>query len=192
MQKTIIYLTLSSLLTLSGCSDKKKEEKTESKQKIHNKDISEKEPNSIKESNTSRPTTQILKPFKPTLEANISQEEIVTESLENLETDALKSIQPQITKEMQKIPDCLEKAENKEEAFACSKQLRALNKELALAMGDFSDDTPEGYDDTFIWNEETKVNMIKEIEAGTRAMQEMQACMEASRSSEELKNCLKP
>jgi hypothetical protein len=86
----------------------------------------------------------------------------------------------------------LENAETKEEAFACSQKLRDLNKELAMAMGDFSEEGIEAYDKDFEWNEETKINMIQEIEAGTQAMQEMQTCMETSTSTEELDKCLRP
>jgi len=188
MQKIMISLTLSSLLFLSGCSEKKKESKPLEKQETQNQKISEKHPSTLEDTNKQ----PIEKPFKPSLEVNTTQEEISTQSLENLEADAFKAIQPRITEEMRKIPDCLEKAASKEEAFACSQTLRKLNKELAMAMGDFNNDMPQEYDEDFVWDEETKVNMIKEIEAGTQAMQEMQSCMEASKTPEELESCLKP
>ena len=186
MQKIMMSLALSSFLLLSGCSDKKKESKPIAKQEIQSQKISEKELNAIEDTNKQ----EAVQPFKPSIETNITQEEVITESLDDLETDAFKTIQPQITKEMQKIPDCLEKAETKEEAFGCSKQLRALNKELAVAMGDFRNDAPEGYDDDFVWDEETKVNMIKEIEASIIGMQSMQTCIEVSKTPKELEQCL--
>lgn len=190
MSKIMISLTLSTLLLLSGCSEKKKKEEKKIAQiekKIQKEITIKKEDNTSSNINSE----QVFKPFKPNIETNIS-EVIVTENLEELESEAFKTIQPHITEEMQKIPDCLERAESKEEAFSCSKALRALNKELAMSMGDFTEEAPEAYDDEFVWNEETKINMIKEIDAGTQAMQEMQTCMETSKTPEELEKCLKP
>jgi len=187
MKHVIISLSILSLF-FTGCSEKKKENKEPVKAKIIQKD------DALKESNVSgtHMSVKILKPFKPTLESNVSQEEVITESLEELETSAFKTIQPRIIEAMQKIPECLENAQSKEEAFACSDTLRALNKELALGMGDLSGEEIEGYPEDFIWNEETKVDMIREIEAGTRAMQEMQTCIEASKTPDELAKCLEP
>ena len=187
MRKMIISILLLNLF-FTGCSEKKREEKEPVKAKIIQKDDAQKE-NNISNAHIS---VKILKPFKPTLETNISQEEVITESLEELETSAFKTIQPRIIEAMQKIPECLENAQSKDEAFACSKTLRALNKELAMGMGDLSDEPSEGYGEDFTWDEETKVEMIREIEAGTRAMQEMQTCIEASKTPEELAKCLEP
>lgn len=186
MFKPALVSSLSLLLLLSGCSEKKEKETA-------SKEVQQKAETPVIESNisTSVVPTQLEKPFMPSLELNTTQDnEPVTESLEELEAEAFKTIQPQIIDEMRKIPECLEQAESKEDAFACSQPLRALNKELALAMGDFSEEEETGYDDDFVWNEETKVNMIKEIEAGTQAMQEIQTCMETSKSPEELAKCM--
>ena len=187
----MMSLALSTLLLLSGCSEKKKK----NEKKLVQIETNVKKEIFIKEGNTTSTNVnseQVFKPFKPSIETNMSENIVVAENLEELESAAFKAIQPHITEEMGKIPDCLEKAESKEEAFACSKALRALNKELAMSMGDFNEESPEGYDDEFVWNEETKVNMIKEIDAGTQAMQEMQTCMEISKTAEELEKCLKP
>jgi len=193
MSKIMISLALSTLLLLSGCNEKKKkeEEKIAQIEKKIQKEITIKKEDNTSSNINSEQVFKPFKPFKPNIETNIS-EVIVTENLEELESTAFKTIQPHITEEMQKIPDCLERAESKEEAFACSKALRALNKELAMSMGDFTEEAPEAYDDEFVWNEETKINMIKEIDAGTQAMQEMQTCMETSKTPEELEKCLKP
>jgi len=190
MSKIMMSLALSTLLLLSACTEKKKEEKktTLVEEKIQKETSIKKKNDTVTNINPE----QVFKPFKPSIETNMSENIVVAENLEELESAAFKAIQPHITEEMGKIPDCLERAETKEEAFACSKALRALNKELAMAMGDFNEEAPEGYDDEFVWNEETKVNMIKEIDAGTQAMQEMQTCMEISKTSEELEKCLKP
>lgn len=190
MSKALLTLTLSALLLITtGCTEKKKETKTAVKEKVVQEDTS------LEDINTTEVSKNILpkpKLFKSTIELNTSHEEIVVESLEELEVEVFKTVQPNIIKEMQNIPECLENAETKEEAFACSQTLRELNKEIAIAMGDFSEEEPKGYDEDFTWNEETKVNMIKEIEAGTQAMQEMQTCMEVSKTPEELERCLKP
>ncbi len=189
MSKIVLSITLSSLLLFSGCTEKKKETNTLVKQETKQDVVSLEESNMTQNNDI---TPQEQKPFKPTLELNVSQEDVVMESLEELEAEAFKTVQPRIIEEMQKIPDCLESAENKEEAFACSQTLRELNKEISIAMGDFSDESPQGYEDDFIWDEETKINMIKEIEAGTQAMQEVQTCMETSKTPEALERCLHP
>ena len=196
MLKIILSLALITSLFLSGCTscntnkdkpdtdtDKKiNEKKVEKKQLIKNSEVNVKPLNNTV-------SKQIDEPFNPTLEANISQDEIMTESLEQLEAEAFKAMQPKIEEEMQQIPDCLEKAESKEEAFTCSKNLRLLNKEIAMAMGDFDENDVEGYRDEFVWNEETKQDMIKEIESSMQSIQEMQSCLEISKTPEELKKC---
>jgi hypothetical protein len=192
MSKIMMGLTVSTLLFLSGCTScesNKSETDAVKKEKIA-KTNTNKQVEVVTPVIIAKPK-QALNPFKPSIETNINQDEVISESLEELESEVFKTIQPQINEEMQNIPDCLEKAETKEEAFACSKTLRGLNKELSMAMGDFTEEAPEGYDDDFIWNEETKVDMIKEIEAGTQAMQEMQMCMQTSKTPEELEKCLK-
>ena len=193
MSKIILGLMLFTLYFLSGCTScQNNKSQTDTVQK--EKETTEKSKKDLTVDTAIAKTVpkETLTPFKPSIEANIDQDEVITESLEELEAEAFKTIQPQINKEMQKIPECLEKAETKEEAFACSKSLRELNKELSMAMGDFTEESQENYDDDFIWNEETKIDMIKEIEAGMQAMQEMQLCMETSKTPEELEKCLKP
>jgi len=142
--------------------------------------------------NKSAPT---LKPFKPLLKpmtasaAGNEENEIPLQSLEELHLEAFKTIQPKINEAMLKLPDCLESAATKAEAFGCNKQLRELHKELAISMGDFSEDNITGYDDTFVWDEKTKTEMIREIENSTQERQEMQNCIEASSTAEELEQC---
>jgi len=198
MLKILVFLVLVTSLFLSGCTscNTNKDKTSESaKEKTHEKKVEKKQVIEDSEVN-SKPLNnpipkKILEPFNPTLEANISQDEIITESLDQLELEAFKAMQPKIEKEMQHIPECLEKAESKEEAFACSKNLRLLNKEISMAMGDFDEDEVEGYTDAFVWNEETKLNMIKELESSTQNIQELQNCLEISKTPEELEKCFK-
>ena len=132
-------------------------------------------------------------PFKPlikTLTSATSNNDIVVQSLKELEMERFKEIQTQINTQMLKIPECLENAQTKEEAFTCSNTLRKLHKELAISMGDFSEHNITGYDDTFVWNEETKIDMIKEIENSAEHTEEMKTCMETSSNSEEFQECL--
>jgi len=196
MLKIIVSLGLVSSLFLSGCTScTTNKDKTSTKEKTHEKKVEKKqviEDNKVNsEPLNNRVPKQIDEPFNPTLEANISQDEVMAESLDELEAEAFKAMQPKIEKEMQQIPDCLEKAESKEEAFDCSKNLRLLNKEIAMAMGDFDENEVEGYTDAFVWNEETKLNMIKELESSTQNIQELQNCLEISKTSEELEKCFK-
>ncbi len=192
MQKiilTIVGLILLTLIFFTQCTEEKKVKNKQTPKKEIKVKVKEIVTQKI---STSSQEKQPITPFKPSMEVNINQNETIAENLEELENEAFKTIQPKIAQAMQKIPECLENAETKEEAFSCSQKLRDLNKELAMAMGDFSEEGIEAYDKDFEWNEETKINMIQEIEAGTQAMQEMQACMEASTSTEELDKCLKP
>ena len=198
MLKIIVSLGLVTSLFLSGCTScntNKDKPDTDTDKKINEKIVENKQVIEESEVN-SKPLNnpipkKILEPFNPTLEANISQDEVMAESLDELEAEAFKAMQPKIEKEMQQIPDCLEKAESKEEAFDCSKKLRLLNKEIAMAMGDFDENEVEGYTDAFVWNEETKLNMIKELESSTQNIQELQNCLEISKTSEELEKCFK-
>ncbi len=196
MLKIIVSLAIGTSLFLSGCTScntNKDNTSTHTKEKINEKKVENKQVIEESEVNIKPLNNTVLKqieePFNPTLEANISQDEIITESLEELEAEAFKSIQPKIENEMRHIPGCLEKAESKEEAFACSKNLRKLNKEISMTMGDFDENEVEGYTDEFVWNEETKQDMIKEIESSVQSIQEMQGCLEISKTPEELKKC---
>ena len=131
-----------------------------------------------------------ITPFQPKLKPISSANTVVqTKSLEMLNIESFKFIQPKINAEILKLPECLEAAETKEEAFTCNNKLRELQKELAMSMGDFSENNITGYDDTFVWNEETKVNMIREIENGTQEMQEMQTCIDVASTEKELNQC---
>jgi hypothetical protein len=203
MYKLSLLLPLTALLFLNSCTSCSKEEDIEKElrheqnisKKIQKKTIQiEKFDKKIKnELAIPSQVTSITKPSPVEEETDQTEnEEIVAENLEALEASAFKTLQPKIIEETQKIPDCLENAETKEEAFACNQKLQDLNKELAMAMGDFSENKIEGYDDDFVWNEETKIKMIQEIERSTETMQEMQTCMESSITPEELDQCLKP
>ena len=134
-----------------------------------------------------------ITPFRPKLKPiSSTNTEVQTQSLEMLNIESFKFIQPKINAEVLKLPECLEAAETKEEAFRCNDKLRELHKELAMAMGDFSENNITGYDDTFVWNEESKINMIKEIENSTQEMQEMQTCIDVANTEKELNQCFQP
>jgi len=196
MQKIILCASLSALLLLSGCT---------SCQNNNNKDNIFKEDNTktsvnLKKEIPKETTQKITKkateghqPLKPSADANTTQaEDDIAGNLGELEIAVMKDIQPRIFEETQKIPACLESAETKEEAFECSKSLRILNQDLGMSMGDFVEDLPavEGYAKDFIWNEETKTNMIREIESGLQGMQTLQTCINAAKTPEEMDMCL--
>jgi len=150
-------------------------------------------PTTIQETITDITNNTNPTPFKPKVQLNTFDEnEISIANLDELEIEAFKTIQPKINTEIQKLPECLEAAQTKSEAFSCQEKLRELDRQLAMAMGDFSEENITGYDDDFIWNEETKINMIQEIEASTETMQEMQGCIEMANTSDELKECIIP
>jgi hypothetical protein len=192
MSKIMMSLVLSSLLLLSACSEKKKETTKITKKEIEQKVLVNEKPKEILPHMEIKAPEEKLVPFVPTLETNITKEQVETENLEELELNTFKNMQPKINEEIQKIPDCLENAQTKEEAFACSDAFRTLNKEFSMSLGDLTEEIQEGYDDNFVWNEETKLEMIKEIEAGTQSMQEMQACTESAQTPQEIARCLKP
>jgi len=194
MSRIMMSLALSSLLLLSACSEKKTETTNSTKKVIEEKVVIQEEPKEIvpQPKVEAQAPEEKLAPFVPTLETNITEEPLETANLEELEITTIKEMQPKINEELQKVPDCLEKAQTKEEAFECSKALRGINKEFAMAMGDLSEEVQEGYGDDFVWDEETKLNMIKEIEAGTQAMEEMQSCTETAQTPEEMEACIKP
>ena len=197
MQRLLILTLLSIALFLTGCTSCTKEKET--KQTITPPPVVEKKSVTKVEKSPTLPTSpKSVSPKEtnePTLvlpEGNDPIPENLPDNVVELEIEAFKTIQPKIMKETEKLPACLEQAETKEEAFACSKALRELHKEMSIAMGDFSDPTPENYADDFAWDEKTKSNMIQEIENGTEEMIETQACIEGATTNEELEQCLAP
>jgi len=184
MQKIILCASLSSLLLLNGCTSCQN----------NNKDniLKEKETEKEMKQEIDKKVTKGLQPFKYSFDTNITkEEEDIVKNLDEQEISVINDIQPRILEETQKIPDCLKNAESKEEAFECSKSLRELNKNLAMAMGDLSEELPEekGYDKDFIWDEETKRNMIQEMESGLLSMRTMQACIESAKEPTDIDKC---
>ena len=206
MIKIILALITIIVATLLFMTQTKKDHKIEKVTNISPVSIEEKETAHVaieknEVTTTSKPAidntvnTEVAKlsPFKPKIQPITPDDaDVPTESLEELEIQAFKLIQPKINAEMLKLPECLENATTKAEAFACNSKIRELHRELAMSMGDFSEDNITGFDDAFIWNEETKVDMIKEIENSTQEMQEMQTCIDAASTEDELNKCLEP
>lgn len=186
MQKTILITLLCGIFTITGCSEKKKEATTKTQKKnVVLEQIDEENSTKIK------PFTPSIATKKTALELNISMEDInMSESLDNLGITALKTIQPHIIEEMKNMPECLASAASKQEAFECSKKLRNLNQELAMSLGDFSEDAPQSYDDDFIWDEETKSNMIEELTKSVQEMQYVQQCLDKTTSASEMQSCM--
>jgi len=126
----------------------------------------------------------------PIPKTELTADEMIPEGLKELNMEIFKELQNKMSGEIQKIPSCLEEALTKEEAFSCSKNLRELTKTLMLTKGDFDEDTLKGYDENFTWNENTKIKMIKEIEASSQSMEEMNLCIDMAQNSSELDKCL--
>jgi len=195
MQKVILCVSLSGLILLSGCTSCQNNDKEIDNIFIEEekKEITVKDKKAPKKANkeVAKKASKELPSSKSTFDVNITQEEDMEKSLAEVELSAINDIQPRIFEETQKIPECLENAGSKEEAFECSKSLRALNKDLIMTMGDFSEELPEekGYDKDFIWNEETKIKMIQEIESGLQGMQTMRTCIESAKTPTDLDKC---
>lgn len=107
-----------------------------------------------------------------------------------IEKEVFSDIQLRMTKEMQTIPGCLENAINKQEALKCSKKLHEINKEFELLLGISTDSAKYNNTNSFVWNEETKNNMIKELDLSIQPMQELFSCFESADNKEEQEKCL--
>ncbi len=142
---------------------------------------------------------QSNKPFKPKI--NLKQEatdktfteadkkDLESKSQRELQKDIFADIQTRMTTEMQSIPNCLENAQNKQEAVACNKKLQDINKEFELLLGINTDNTAKNDTRGFVWNETTKENMIKELDAGIEPMQKMFSCLQSADNDEEQEKC---
>jgi len=100
-------------------------------------------------------------------------------------------MQKKMLTEMQKIPDCLENAQNKKEALQCSRKLRELNTEFELSIGIVREQNTTNLNKDFKWNETTKENMIKELDKGIENMQNLFDCLQASDTQKEQDKCFK-
>jgi len=145
-------------------------------------------------------TSQIDKPFIPNIDLdpdlmprNVAVEvdikEIESKTERELQKEVFTDIELRMTTEMQTIPDCLENAQNKNEALDCSKKLQSINREFELILGIGRDDSIQNETDGFVWNETTKDNMIKQLDAGIQSMQELFTCIQASDTDEEQEKC---
>lgn len=102
----------------------------------------------------------------------------------------LKSLQPLILETMKKIPECLENAYSKEDAFKCSAALRELNEKASVARGMKPMPEMKEYPKGFVWNEETKINMIKGLENSIEPMEKTQYCMENTKTPDDFAKCV--
>jgi len=152
---------------------------------------------SLNKSKIIQTKTMAQKTFTPNTDVKVDNkivsigdiEELKLKSEHELEKDVLADIQLRMTSQMQSIPSCLENAQNKQEALACSNQLQDLNRELELILG-IEPNTDTSYNtDQFIWNEETKNSMIEELDASIQPMQEMLSCMQEAQTEMELEKC---
>jgi len=120
-----------------------------------------------------------------------TEEEKKKSTLFNETTQKIRTeINERILTEMQNLPECLEEAKTKEEAFECSNNLRNMQRELSVLQGDSEVVEIEAYDETFVWNEETKKMMISGLKESLTQMQQTNYCMEKRRSPKELAECL--
>ena len=99
-------------------------------------------------------------------------------------------INERILQEMTAVPNCLESAKTKEDAFECTNKLRTMQQELSLLRGDEEIAEVKGYGDDFVWNEEQKQMMIKGIQEGIAEVSYTNECMEKYTKGKELRDCL--
>ena len=142
--------------------------------------------------------SQTKKPFSPNITLDTTPEKVTTtEDIKALDSmsererqkEIFADIQSRMTTEIQTIPSCLENAQTKKDAITCSKKLHNINKEFELLLGIEADTSVQENTSGFIWNEKTKENMIKELDASIEPMQEMFICIQSADSDEEQEKC---
>jgi len=114
-----------------------------------------------------------------------------SQSIEEMRMKAFEINQAKINMALSDLPDCLENAETKKEAFKCNEKLVNLGKEAMTDMGITIDKNITSKNHSYIWDEETKVKIINEIENDIQKREEIEDCMEAAISIEDLDKCLK-
>ena len=102
----------------------------------------------------------------------------------------IKRLQPMVLEEMKKIPDCLENAFTKEEAFKCSHELREVNQKMMLAMGHKTLPEMKGFPNNFVWNEDKKIEMIQQIEGSIAPMEKAHYCIQNTKTQKEFAECI--
>jgi len=143
----------------------------------------------IDDKSQKNPDMELLK--KEVVYSDSEQEKEKELTLLNETTQEIRAeINERILTEMQNLPECLEGAKTKEDAFECSNNLRNMQRELSVLQGDSEVIEIEAYDETFVWNEETKKMMISGLKESLTQMQQTNYCMEKRRSSKELAECL--
>ena len=178
---------------------------SEKKQKVHNfSEIKKEKVQNVTPLQEPVHTTKSInipekkKAFNPNITFNTTSEKVASaediKALESMPERALQKemftdIQSRMTTEMQAIPSCLENAQTKNEAISCSNKLHDINKEFELLLGIEADSSVKTDMSGFIWNESTKENMIKELDASIEPMQEMFSCLQSAESDEEQEKC---
>jgi len=99
-------------------------------------------------------------------------------------------INERILQEMTAIPNCLESAKTKEDAFECTNKLRVMQQEQSLLRGDEEIFELKAYGDDFVWNEERKEMMIKGIQESIAEVSYTNECIEKYTKGKELRDCL--
>ena len=213
MQKTVIGLLVVFLLGIffymSGSSSDNSKKPTDTKALAL---VEKKEKNVVKESVHSaasktgamklekKDITVKKKPFVPQIDLPLDDpyrrvateadiKEVASKTDRELQKEIFADMQSRMTAEMQTIPDCLENAQNKNEALHCSKKLQDINREFELILGIERDPSVENNTDGFVWNEKTKENMIQQLDAGIESMQELFSCIQASDTDIEQEKC---
>ena len=107
-----------------------------------------------------------------------------------LQKEVFVNIHKRTMQAIESMPACLESAETKDEALACEQELKKINKEFALLLGITAESNAGDDSQAFVWNETTKENMIKGLDASIEPMQKMFSCLQASESDKEQTKCL--
>jgi len=195
MQKTLITLLGLLLIGVFFFIQNNEDKKNNTQLSIHNKIENKVLSNTKKIVNN----TKKNKPFNSNI--NLAQEaskkdftdadkkELESKSQKELRKDIFIDIQIRMMTEMQTIPTCLEDAQNKQEALTCNKKLQNINKEFELLLGINTDNVAKHNPYEFVWNETTKENMIKELDAGIEPMQKMFSCLKSADNDTEEEKC---
>lgn len=116
--------------------------------------------------------------------------QIDKKSQKELKRDILLNMKIQMTKTMQEMPDCYQKAQTKKEAVACNKTMHQINKEFVLMLGQKPDENYEKNLNNFTWDEETKITFIQGIDESIVPMQELFDCFLEAESQSDKMHCL--
>lgn len=138
---------------------------------------------------------QVKKPLeKKKIFQNVVLPEAVDDTLlvkerEEMVFSKFRNTLPKMLENMKKIPQCLENAEKIEEAFNCYESVDTMHQELSEILGIYEGD----YNDSstnVVWDNETKLKMMDELQEEISFMNEAQVCIEGISTGSELEECL--